>query len=156
MLFISLTSCHLQKGFSLFRICFYSLFLLSIYLCLQKIERKQRKFNPLVIPKALQANLPFESKPKNVPHRKRPLLEDRRAVVMEPHERKLHALVQQLRLIRNDKVCDFRYWPDNILHIFLPLEFQRSQCSGKCRASCIADWHQLKSSQLRTFLIRHL
>lgn len=70
----------------------------------KKIERKQRKFNPLVIPKALQANLPFESKPKNVPHRKRPLLEDRRAVVMEPHERKLHALVQQLRLIRNDKM----------------------------------------------------
>ncbi|XVF24619.1 hypothetical protein REPUB_Repub13aG0142900 [Reevesia pubescens] len=67
------------------------------------IERKPRKFNPLVIPKALQADLPFESKPKNIPHRKRPLLEDRRAVVMEPHERKVHALVQQLQLIRNDK-----------------------------------------------------
>ncbi|KAK6233782.1 hypothetical protein QUC31_006188 [Theobroma cacao] len=68
------------------------------------IERKPRKFNPLVIPKALQADLPFESKPKNIPHRKRPLLEDRRAVVMEPHERKVHALVQQLQLIRNDKM----------------------------------------------------
>ncbi|GMI80529.1 hypothetical protein like AT1G06720 [Hibiscus trionum] len=68
------------------------------------IERKQRKFNPLVIPKALQADLPFESKPKNIPHRKRPLLEDRRAVVMEPHERKVHALVQHLQLIRNDKM----------------------------------------------------
>ncbi|PPD95344.1 hypothetical protein GOBAR_DD07618 [Gossypium barbadense] len=68
------------------------------------IERKARKFNTLVIPKALQADLPFESKPKNIPHRKRPLLEDRRAVVMEPHERKVHALVQHLQLIRNDKV----------------------------------------------------
>ncbi|MBA0629447.1 hypothetical protein Godav_024003 [Gossypium davidsonii] len=68
------------------------------------IERKARKFNPLVIPKALQADLPFESKPKNIPHRKRPLLEDRRAVVMEPHERKVHALVQHLQLIRNDKM----------------------------------------------------
>ncbi|KAB2063376.1 hypothetical protein ES319_A10G212300v1 [Gossypium barbadense] len=68
------------------------------------IERKPRKFNPLVIPKALQADLPFESKPKNIPHRKRPLLEDRRAVVMEPHERKVHALVQHLQLIRNDKM----------------------------------------------------
>ncbi|KAK8509472.1 hypothetical protein V6N13_061897 [Hibiscus sabdariffa] len=68
------------------------------------IERKPRKFNPLVIPKALQADLPFESKPKNIPHRKRPLLEDRRAVVMEPHERKVQALVQHLQLIRNDKM----------------------------------------------------
>ncbi|KAE8671859.1 hypothetical protein F3Y22_tig00111881pilonHSYRG00050 [Hibiscus syriacus] len=48
--------------------------------------------------------LPFESKPKNIPHRKRPLLEDRRAVVMEPRERKVHALVQHLQLIRNDKM----------------------------------------------------
>nr|KJB20109.1 hypothetical protein B456_003G133300 [Gossypium raimondii] len=68
------------------------------------IERKPRNFNPLVIPKPLQADLPFESKPKNIPHQKRPLLEDRRAVVMEPHERKVHALVQHLQLIRNDKM----------------------------------------------------
>ncbi|KAL0330378.1 UNVERIFIED_CONTAM: Ribosome biogenesis protein BMS1, partial [Sesamum radiatum] len=67
------------------------------------IERKPRKFNPLVIPKSLQAALPFASKPKNIPHRRRPLLENRRAVVMEPHERKVHALVQHLQLIRNEK-----------------------------------------------------
>ncbi|KAK4419933.1 Ribosome biogenesis protein BMS1 [Sesamum alatum] len=68
------------------------------------IERKPRKFNPLVIPKSLQAALPFASKPKNIPHRSRPLLENRRAVVMEPHERKVHALVQHLQLIRNEKM----------------------------------------------------
>ncbi|KAJ4967649.1 hypothetical protein NE237_014350 [Protea cynaroides] len=68
------------------------------------IERKQRKFNPVVIPKSLQAALPFASKPKDKPSRKRPLLESRRAVVMEPHERKIHALVQHLQLIRNEKM----------------------------------------------------
>ncbi|KAJ8774790.1 hypothetical protein K2173_017236 [Erythroxylum novogranatense] len=68
------------------------------------IERKPRKFNPLVIPKSLQASLPFASKPKDLPSRKRPLLENRRAVVMEPHEQKVHALVQHLQLIRNDKM----------------------------------------------------
>ncbi|GAY53291.1 hypothetical protein CUMW_148170 [Citrus unshiu] len=68
------------------------------------IERRPRKFNPLVIPKSLQAALPFESKPKDIPNRKRPLLENRRAVVMEPHERKVHALVQHLQLIRNEKM----------------------------------------------------
>ncbi|XP_057499171.1 LOW QUALITY PROTEIN: uncharacterized protein LOC130783501 [Actinidia eriantha] len=68
------------------------------------IERKTRKFNPLVIPKSLQAALPFASKPKNIPSRRRPLLENRRAVVMEPHERKVHALVQHLQLIRHEKM----------------------------------------------------
>ena len=36
------------------------------------IERSTRRFNPLVIPKALQAALPFKSKPKqDAPHGKR-------------------------------------------------------------------------------------
>lgn len=67
------------------------------------VERRPRKFNPLVIPDKLQASLPFASKPKNPRAQKRPLLEKRRAVIMEPHERKVHALVQQLKLIKNEK-----------------------------------------------------
>ncbi|XP_068471724.1 uncharacterized protein [Phaseolus vulgaris] len=72
----------------------------------KKIERKPRKFNPLVIPKSLQASLPFASKPKDIPKRKKPLLEERRGrgVVMEPRERKVHALVQHLQLINNEKM----------------------------------------------------
>ncbi|KAL8530896.1 hypothetical protein ACS0TY_007794 [Phlomoides rotata] len=68
------------------------------------IERKPRKFNPLVIPKSLQAGLPFASKPKDIPARRRKTLENRRAVVMEPHEKKVHALVQQLQLIKHEKM----------------------------------------------------
>ncbi|XP_024157177.1 ribosome biogenesis protein BMS1 homolog isoform X1 [Rosa chinensis] len=68
------------------------------------IERKQRKFNPLVIPKAVQASLPFKSKPKDTPNRRKQLLEDRRAVVREPHEQKIHALLQNLRLIKSEKL----------------------------------------------------
>lgn len=68
------------------------------------IERKRKKFNPLVIPKQLQKGLPFASKPKDAPARKRPLLEDRRAVVMEPHERKVLANIQKLRLIQHEKI----------------------------------------------------
>lgn len=68
------------------------------------IERKPKKFNPLVIPKSLQAALPFASKPKDLPARNRPLLETRRAVVMEPHERKVHTLVQHLQLIKHEKM----------------------------------------------------
>ncbi|XP_020698587.1 ribosome biogenesis protein BMS1 homolog isoform X1 [Dendrobium catenatum] len=68
------------------------------------IERRPRKFNPLVIPQKLQADLPFASKPKNKPAQKRPLLEKRRAVVMEPHERKVHTIIQHLKLIKNEKM----------------------------------------------------
>lgn len=74
----------------------------------QPIERKRKKFNPLVIPKQLQKGLPFASKPKDAPARKRPLLEDRRAVVMEPHERKVLANIQKLRLIQHEKVCSLQ------------------------------------------------
>ena len=81
---------------------------LIIILCQQPIERKPKKFNPLVIPKSLQAALPFVTKSKDTPSRKRPLLENRRpAVVMEPDERKVHALVQHLQLIRSEKVWSF-------------------------------------------------
>ncbi|XP_028780097.1 ribosome biogenesis protein BMS1 homolog isoform X2 [Neltuma alba] len=70
----------------------------------KKIERKPRKFNPLVIPKSLQESLPFASKPKDMPSRKQRSLAERRAVVRDTHERKVHALVQQLQLIRNEKL----------------------------------------------------
>ncbi|XP_065847007.1 ribosome biogenesis protein bms1 [Euphorbia lathyris] len=68
------------------------------------IERKPRKFNPLVIPKSLQAALPFATKPKDTPSQKRPPLEKRRAVVMEPRERQLHTFIQQLQRITHDKM----------------------------------------------------
>jgi ribosome biogenesis protein BMS1 len=68
---------------------------------LQAIERKQKKFNPLQIPKRLEKDLPFMSKPKNIPKRKRPSLEDKRAVIMEPKERKEHTIIQQFQLLQH-------------------------------------------------------
>ncbi|KAK7257890.1 hypothetical protein RIF29_32200 [Crotalaria pallida] len=68
------------------------------------IERKPRKFNPLVIPKSLQESLPFESKPKDIPKRRRPSIDKRRGVVMDPREREIHAAVQQYQYIRNEKM----------------------------------------------------
>ncbi|CAA0172743.1 unnamed protein product [Arabidopsis thaliana] len=65
------------------------------------IERKQKKFNPLQIPKRLEKDLPFMSKPKNIPKRKRPSLEDKRAVIMEPKERKEHTIIQQFQLLQH-------------------------------------------------------
>ncbi|RMX48626.1 hypothetical protein pdam_00008008 [Pocillopora damicornis] len=52
------------------------------------VERVTRHFNPLVIPAKLQKDLPFKSKPKLMKKRTKPTLETKRAVVMEPHEKK--------------------------------------------------------------------
>jgi ribosome biogenesis protein BMS1 len=65
------------------------------------VERGPRRFNPLRVPAALQAALPFKSKPKVESKRSRPTLEQRRAVVLEPGERRAVTLVAQLNAIRN-------------------------------------------------------
>lgn len=88
---------------------------------MQKIERQPRQFNPLKIPQALQAALPFASKPKLQKKRKQPLLETKRAVVMEPHERHVTTLLNQLNLIRNEKV--FLCFPLSQAYICPNLEF---------------------------------
>ncbi|CAA7026396.1 unnamed protein product [Microthlaspi erraticum] len=68
------------------------------------IERRLKKFSKLVISKKLQGALPFSSKPKDVPGRKKPTLESRRAVVMEPDERKAHAIIQHYKLMNKHKM----------------------------------------------------
>ena len=67
------------------------------------IERKPKVFNPLKVPKSLQAELPFKSKPKIQAARKRKTLEQKRAVVVEGVEKKKRSLVAQLNAIRNVK-----------------------------------------------------
>ena len=75
----------------------------SIY---KPIERQERKFNKLKIPKSIEANLPFTSKPKNSTARKTPgkSYVTKRAVVMEKDEKVRHAFMQALGTLRNDKV----------------------------------------------------
>ena len=52
----------------------------------------------------MQAALPFKTKPKLEPKRRTKTLEQKRAVVLEPHERKAYTLIQQLNTIRNEKM----------------------------------------------------
>ncbi|CAJ0768856.1 484_t:CDS:10, partial [Entrophospora sp. SA101] len=53
----------------------------------RSIERKTRRFNPLHIPKSLQAELPFESKPKLLKKQSKQSYMQKRVVVMEPKEK---------------------------------------------------------------------
>eukprot|EP00891_Asterochloris_glomerata_P004383 jgi/Astpho2/4383/e_gw1.00067.3.1_t len=73
------------------------------------IERAPRQFNPLKIPRALQAELPFKSKPKQQAPRKNPTLDQKRAVKFrEPAEKKAASLVHALSAIRNAKLVKRR------------------------------------------------
>ncbi len=86
------------------------------------IERKPRRFNPLIVPKALQAALPFKSKPKDdAPSRlpakkaKGPTVKQggggggprpappRVPVVLEPQEKKEAAMMHRLHTMYKDK-----------------------------------------------------
>ena len=67
------------------------------------IERKTRRFNALTVPKALQAALPFKSKPKLDQKQARKSLQARRAVVAEPEERRANTFMQQLHTMHNER-----------------------------------------------------
>ncbi|KAI9015835.1 hypothetical protein CLU79DRAFT_764928 [Phycomyces nitens] len=72
----------------------------SVY---KPIERKERRFNTLKVPKSLQSELPFASKPKQAKAQSKKSYVAKRAVVMEPEEKKIYTLMQQLNTLRNDK-----------------------------------------------------
>lgn len=72
--------------------------------CVQPIVRKPRKFNPLHIPKSLQARLPFKTVPKQEKPRKKPTLASRRVRILEPEEKKRVELLVQLGTLKNEKL----------------------------------------------------
>ena len=90
----------------------------------KSINRETRHFNPLHIPTQLQRQLPFKSRPKYQQKR----LQDgrkRKAVVLEPKEKKILTLMQQVATIHRNKVslygrtpislsCTDHYLPSNL------------------------------------------
>jgi len=74
----------------------------SIY---KPIERKERTFNKLHVPKSLEGALPFSSKHKDEKKRKKKSYVAKRAVVMEADEKKKYTFVQAVNTIRNEKVA---------------------------------------------------
>lgn len=72
----------------------------SVY---KPVERTPREFSKLKIPAKLQEALPFASKPKQKAASNPASYLARRAVILEPEERKQRGLVQMLATIRKDK-----------------------------------------------------
>ncbi|KAF4778228.1 AARP2CN domain-containing protein [Colletotrichum scovillei] len=70
----------------------------------RKIERQTRHFNPLRVPRALAAELPFKSQIVQQRKQKETYMQ-KRAVVLNKEEKTARNLLQQLSTIRNDKVA---------------------------------------------------
>ncbi|XP_075253086.1 ribosome biogenesis protein BMS1 homolog [Convolutriloba macropyga] len=64
----------------------------------QTVERKPVKFKPLFLNEGLQKSLPFHVKPKFIKNKK-----NKTAVIREPHERKLRALLNEIRGVHGEK-----------------------------------------------------
>jgi ribosome biogenesis protein BMS1 len=71
----------------------------------KRIERAPRRFNTLKVPKKLQAALPYASKPKTMRPQSKATYVQKRAVVLEPEEKRAVALLQQIRALRKDQVA---------------------------------------------------
>ncbi|KAK7218716.1 hypothetical protein V2G26_006719 [Clonostachys chloroleuca] len=69
----------------------------------RKIERENRHFNPLRVPRALAAELPFKSQIVETKRQKKATYMDKRAVVTnDREEKKARSFMQELLTIRND------------------------------------------------------
>ncbi|GAA5872522.1 hypothetical protein JCM16303_004547 [Sporobolomyces ruberrimus] len=64
------------------------------------IVRETRRFNTLKVPRKLQSSLPYASKPKLMLPQRNQTYMQKRAVVMEPEEKKAMALLQQAQAIQ--------------------------------------------------------
>ncbi|KAG0006532.1 Glycoside hydrolase 2 (Mannanase, beta-galactosidase) [Modicella reniformis] len=67
------------------------------------VERMTRRFNTLKVPKSIRAALPFASKPKLLAPQRKPGLLQRRAVMLEPEEKKIYTLMQQIHTLKREK-----------------------------------------------------
>uniref|UniRef100_A0A060TDJ5 ARAD1D44374p n=1 Tax=Blastobotrys adeninivorans TaxID=409370 RepID=A0A060TDJ5_BLAAD len=68
-----------------------------------KIERNTRRFNPLKVPKSIQANLPFKSQIHTMKPQKKQTYMQKRAVVLGGEEKKARELMQRVMTLRNEK-----------------------------------------------------
>lgn len=72
------------------------------------IERQARHFNPLRVPRKIQADLPFKSQiTKMAPQKEKGYLA-KRAVVVAGEEKEARRLLQQVQTLRNEKVAKRR------------------------------------------------
>ncbi|KAH3667215.1 hypothetical protein OGAPHI_002864 [Ogataea philodendri] len=68
-----------------------------------KIERKERKFNALQVPRQIKANLPYKSQIHQMKKQKKQGYMQKRAVVLGGEEKKARSLIQTIQTVKKDK-----------------------------------------------------
>ncbi|KAF2760544.1 DUF663-domain-containing protein [Pseudovirgaria hyperparasitica] len=68
------------------------------------VERQDRHFNPIRVPRKLQADLPYKSQIVQLKPQRKQTYMQKRAVLPGKDERKAMVLMQQLQTLRNDKL----------------------------------------------------
>ena len=69
----------------------------------KKIERGERKFNPLRVPKSIKGSLPYKSQIHEMKPQKKKTYMAKRAVVLGGEEKKARDLMQKISTVRNEK-----------------------------------------------------
>ncbi|EME47800.1 hypothetical protein DOTSEDRAFT_167163 [Dothistroma septosporum NZE10] len=69
-----------------------------------KVERQERHFNPLRVPKKLQSDLPFKSQITQMKPQRKETYVQKRAVVLGGEEKEARRLMQQVMTLRKEKV----------------------------------------------------
>ncbi|KAF8318977.1 DUF663-domain-containing protein, partial [Clavulina sp. PMI_390] len=77
---------------------------LEINSAYRAVDRPSRRFNALKVPRKLQQALPYASKPKTLKAQLKQTYLQKRAVVLEPEEKKAITMLQQIRALRKDQV----------------------------------------------------
>ena len=72
------------------------------------VERATRHFNPLRVPRALAAELPYKSQIVQMRKQSKPTYMQKRAVVLGGEEKKARDLMQKIMTLRNEKVAKRR------------------------------------------------
>ncbi|WPG97998.1 ribosome biogenesis protein bms1 [Acrodontium crateriforme] len=70
----------------------------------RKIEREERHFNPLRVPRKLQADLPFKSQITQMKPQSKKTYVQKRAIVADGEEKVARRLMQQVMTLRKEKV----------------------------------------------------
>lgn len=69
----------------------------------KKIEREERKFNPLRVPKLIQKELPFKSQVSTMKPQKKQSYLAKRAVIVDGEEKKMRDLVNKVNTLKKTK-----------------------------------------------------
>lgn len=69
----------------------------------KKIEREERRFNPLRVPKSIRQNLPFKSQLREMKPQSKQTYLAKRAVVLDGEEKNMRDLMNKINTLKRDK-----------------------------------------------------